>query len=61
MFQKIQKICSPFRIVLGAAAVIYAIAASEPIFFLGILPIIAGITKFCPICQFTSKCEIPVK
>jgi hypothetical protein len=64
-FNKIREFCSKFRIVLGTVVVLlgfYFVGEDETYniwFMLGILPLIAGITKFCPLCIITKKCDIP--
>jgi len=30
-------------------------------FFLGFIPLIAGLTGFCPLCMITKKCDLPNK
>jgi len=62
-FNKIRSNCRIVRIVVGLILVGYGIftfTTSEPNswFFLGIVPIIAGITNFCPLCLITKKCDI---
>jgi len=65
IFDKIRKFCRPFRIVLGitiiAAGFFYT--ADEEQFYnlwfaLGAIPLVAGITNFCPLCMITKKCSI---
>jgi len=64
-FNKIKEFCSKFRIVLGAVIILlgfYFVQEGQFYniwFALGILPLIAGITKFCPLCIITKKCDIP--
>lgn len=55
---KIKAFCSPFRIVLGLALIGYAAYSGNNWFYLGVLPLIAGITKFCPLCIITKKCDV---
>ena len=57
-FNKIKTFCSPFRVVLGLALIGYAIYSGNNWFFLGIIPLIAGVTKFCPLCTITKKCSV---
>lgn len=63
-FDKIKKFCGTFRIILGLiilAAGFYFTAEGELYnlwFGLGALPLIAGITNFCPLCLITKKCTI---
>lgn len=46
------------RIIIGLALIIYGFIACNPWFFLGVIPLAVGITKFCPLCYFTGKCKI---
>jgi len=57
-FNKIRAFCIPFRIVLGLALIGYGIYSGNNWFFLGVVPLIAGITKFCPICIISKKCDV---
>jgi len=56
-FNKIRAFCSPFRIVLGLALIGYGIYSGNNWFFLGVIPLIAGVTKFCPLCIISKKCD----
>lgn len=56
--KKVLAFCSPFRIVIGLGLIGYAVYSGNPWFYLGVIPLIAGITKFCPLCQFTDKCDV---
>ncbi len=55
---KIRTTCRPIRIVLGLSLIAYAIYSGNPWFYLGIIPLIAGIANFCPLCIITKKCDI---
>ena len=57
-FNKIRAFCTPFRIVMGTLLIAYAIYSKNNWFFLGAIPLIAGLTKFCPICIISKKCDI---
>ncbi len=57
-FNKIRAFCSPFRIVLGLALIGYGIYSGNNWFFLGVIPLIAGFTKFCPLCIISKKCDV---
>jgi len=57
-FNKIRAFCIPFRIVLGLALIGYGIYSGNNWFFLGVVPLIAGIAKFCPICIISKKCDV---
>jgi len=56
--QKIRSICRPFRIALGAALIGYGIYSGNNWFFLGLIPLIAGLANFCPLCKITGECDI---
>jgi len=55
---KVRKFCRVFRILLGLALVVTAFISSNNWFFLGVLPLAAGIANFCPLCIITKKCTI---
>ena len=55
---KIRKICRPIRIVLGLALITIGFVTGNKWFFLGVVPLIAGIANFCPLCIITKKCDI---
>jgi hypothetical protein len=57
-FNKIRAFCSPFRVVLGLALIGYGVYSGNNWFFLGVVPLIAGLTKFCPICIISKKCDV---
>ncbi|HBS27286.1 MAG TPA: DUF2892 domain-containing protein [Gammaproteobacteria bacterium] len=56
---KIRDFCIPFRITLGAGLIGYGLASGNAWFYLGAVPLIAGLTKFCPICIISKKCDLP--
>jgi len=58
---KIRAFCRPFRIVMGLALVGYAVYSGNQWFYLGVIPLIAGLTNFCPLCIITKKCDIETK
>jgi hypothetical protein len=57
-FNKIRKTCRPIRIVLGIALIITAIVTGINLFYLGVIPLIAGLVNFCPLCTITKKCDL---
>ena len=63
-YDKIRSFCRKFRIVLGVVVIAlgFYFTGEEEVynlwFGLGIIPLIAGITDFCPICIVTKKCTI---
>jgi hypothetical protein len=58
-FNKIRKFCRVFRIILGIALIITGFITGTVWFYLGIIPLIAGIANFCPLCIITKKCDLP--
>ena len=56
---KIRKVCRPFRIVLGSVLMGIGIYLGNSWFFLGAIPLVAGILNFCPLCIVTKQCDIP--
>ncbi|MEA3316200.1 MAG: DUF2892 domain-containing protein [Campylobacterota bacterium] len=64
IFDKIKKFCRVFRIIIGIVIIglgFYFNAEEELYnlwFALGAIPLIAGITNFCPVCMITKKCTI---
>ncbi len=58
-YNKIRKICRPVRIVLGLALIITGVVTGNALFYLGVVPLIAGIVNFCPLCIITKKCDLP--
>jgi len=60
-FNKIRKVCRIVRIVVGVALIIAGVVTGIAWFYLGILPLVAGIANFCPLCLITKKCDLPQK
>ena len=61
-FYKIRRNCRVFRIVLGASLIIAAFIVESSWsnwLYLGILPLVAGLANFCPLCLITKKCDLP--
>ena len=56
---KIRKICRPIRIVVGLILIAVGFFTGIAWFYLGVLPLIAGIANFCPMCIITKKCDLP--
>ena len=56
---KIRSFCRVFRIILGTALIITAVITGIGWFYLGIIPLVAGIANFCPLCIITKKCDLP--
>jgi len=63
IFDKIRSFCKSFRIILGLSALIIGFLLGKGDlnlgwWYLGLLPLIAGLTNFCPLCMITKKCSI---
>jgi len=58
-YNKIRKFCRVFRILLGIALIITGFVTGIIWFYLGVLPLIAGLSNFCPLCIFSKKCDLP--
>jgi len=58
-FNKIRKTCRVIRIVVGLALITTGVITGNYWFYLGVLPLVAGIANFCPLCIFSKKCDLP--
>jgi len=58
-FNKIRKFCRVFRIILGTVLIITGFITGVFWFYLGVIPLVAGIANFCPLCMITKKCDLP--
>ncbi|MCK4738039.1 MAG: DUF2892 domain-containing protein [Sulfurimonas sp.] len=56
-FDKIRKNCRIFRIVIGLALIATGFITGNAWFYLGVLPLLAGILNFCPLCIISKKCS----
>ena len=65
---KIRKVCRVVRIVVGLALIAVGVlcmvnatpeAPANYLWFLGVIPLIAGLVNFCPLCLITKKCDLP--
>jgi hypothetical protein len=56
---KIRKICRPIRIIMGLALIAVGFFTGIVWFYLGVIPLVAGLTNFCPLCLITKKCDLP--
>jgi len=57
-FDKIKQFCRPFRILVGVILIAIGVITSNPWFYLGVIPLIAGLVNFCPLCIVSKKCSI---
>jgi len=56
---KIRKICRVVRITVGLALIATGVITGNAWFYLGVLPLAAGLVNFCPLCIITKKCDLP--
>lgn len=66
IYQKIKHFCRPFRIIIGLVAIMIGYLLSDGSlswswWYLGVIPLIVGLTNFCPLCALTNKCDIGSK
>jgi len=59
--KKIRKVCRPIRIVLGLGLIGYGVYSGNNWFYLGAIPLVAGIMNICPLCKITGQCELMPK
>ncbi len=57
-YDKIRKNCRVIRIIIGLALIVTGFVTGNAWFYLGLIPLIAGIANFCPLCMITKKCSI---
>ena len=55
---KIRSVCRPIRIVVGLALIGAGVYTGINWFYLGVIPLIAGLSNFCPLCIITKKCDV---
>ena len=55
---KIRAVCRPIRIVLGLALIGAGVYTGINWFYLGVIPLIAGLSNFCPLCIITKQCDV---
>ena len=55
-FDKIRKFCRTFRIIIGLVFIGVGFYTGIAWFYLGVIPLIAGLVDFCPICIISKKC-----
>ena len=63
IYDKIRSFCRSFRVMLGLSALLIGFLLGDGSlnlgwWYLGLMPLIAGITNFCPICMITKQCSI---
>ena len=63
-YNKIRSFCRVFRIMIGLVLIVAAFlidAEWSKWLYLGVIPLIAGLVNFCPLCIITKKCDIETK
>jgi Mg2+/citrate symporter len=56
IFDKIRNFCRPFRILIGLILIAIGFFIDNAWFYLGVIPLIAGLSDFCPVCIVSKKC-----
>ena len=56
IFDKIRAFCKPFRIVIGLVLIAIGFFIDNSWFYLGVIPLLAGLIDFCPVCIISKKC-----
>jgi hypothetical protein len=61
-FDKIRSFCRPFRIIIGIVTITIGYFSTDGAltwtwWYLGVLPLVAGLANFCPLCLITKKCS----
>lgn len=57
-FDKFKLFCRKFRIAIGVVLIGLGIYTGIAWFYLGIIPLVAGLANFCPLCLITKKCTV---
>ena len=58
-FHKVKTVCRIVRIIVGLGLIATGVITGIYWFYLGALPLIAGIANFCPLCIVTKRCALP--
>ncbi len=61
IFDKIRSFCRPFRIVIGLVLISIGYFTGNIWFYLGVIPFVAGVLDFCPVCIISKKCTPKIK
>lgn len=57
-FEKMRKVCRPTRIIIGLILIGVGFFTGNAWFYLGVIPLLAGLTNFCPACILSKKCDL---
>ncbi|MEA3354425.1 MAG: DUF2892 domain-containing protein [Campylobacterota bacterium] len=65
-FEKMRAVCRPFRIILGLLVLLIGFLLGDGSlnlgwWYLGLLPLIAGLVNFCPACIISKQCDLEKK
>lgn len=55
-FDKFRNFCRKFRILIGIVLIGIGFFTGIAWFYLGIIPLVAGLADFCPLCIISKKC-----
>ncbi|RXJ78676.1 hypothetical protein CRV03_01205 [Arcobacter sp. F155] len=55
-FDKFRNFCRKFRILIGIVLIAVGYFTGIAWFYLGIIPLVAGLVDFCPLCIISKKC-----
>lgn len=55
-FDKFRNFCRKFRILIGIVLIAIGFFSGIAWFYLGVIPLIAGLADFCPLCIISKKC-----
>ena len=58
-FNKIRSFCRVFRIFIGLTLITAGLITGIVWFYLGLIPLLAGLFNFCPLCIISKKCDLP--
>jgi len=58
-YNKIRSFCRVFRILAGLGLIAAGLITGIVWFYLGLLPLLAGLFNFCPLCIISKKCDLP--
>ena len=61
IYDKIRAFCRPFRVLIGLILIATGFFTGIVWFYLGVIPLIAGLADFCPLCIISKKCSIKQK
>jgi len=61
IYDKIRAFCRPFRVLIGLILIATGFFTGITWFYLGVIPLIAGLADFCPLCIISKKCSIKQK